>query len=254
MVELKHVDVGYPSRPILHDISLNFPVGQVTVLLGPNGSGKSSLLKTALGLLPKQGGEIYLDGTPLEKLTAGEIARKAAYLSQSRNVPSITAGRMVLHGRFPYLSYPRRYRPEDYEMVRHCLEQVHALDLADRKMEELSGGQRQKIYLAMALAQDTESIFMDEPTTYLDVRHQLDVMEIAQKLARQGRAVVLVLHDLGLALRCADRVAVLADGGLAQAGSPEEVYRSGVLDRIFEIRVRRVQTEDGWQYYCQAAF
>ena len=158
---------------------------------------------------------------------------------------------MVLHGRFPYLGYPRRYRAEDYEAARKALEWAGAADLSDRPVQELSGGQRQKVYLAMALAQDTETIFMDEPTTYLDVRHQLEVMAVSRRLADMGRAVVLVLHDLSLALREADRLAVLANGSLRQVGTPEEVFNGGELDRVFGVAVRRVRTESGWLYYCQ---
>lgn len=250
MIELQGLCAGYPDQVVLQDISLRFQPGRVLTLLGPNGCGKSTLLRTALGLQPKTGGRILLDGVPLETLTAREIAQKAAYLAQSRTVPNITAGRMVLHGRFPYLTFPRRYRPQDYEAARRALEQADALDIAGRPMQELSGGQRQKIYLAMALAQDTESIFMDEPTTYLDIRHQLDVMDVARRLAAQGRAVVLVLHDLCLAMRAADEIAVLSEGRLAALGAPDGVYGSGILDDVFSIRLGRVETETGFQYYC----
>ena len=250
MIELQGLCAGYPDQVVLQDISLRFQPGRVLTLLGPNGCGKSTLLRTALGLQPKTGGRILLDGVPLETLTAREIAQKAAYLAQSRTVPNITAGRMVLHGRFPYLTFPRRYRPQDYEAARRALEQADALDIAGRPMQELSGGQRQKVYLAMALAQDTESIFMDEPTTYLDIRHQLDVMDVARRLAAQGRAVVLVLHDLCLAMRAADEIAVLSEGRLAALGAPDGVYGSGILDDVFSIRLGRVETETGFQYYC----
>ena len=251
MIEVKNLSVGYQGRAVLTDVNLQFPQGTVTALLGPNGCGKSSLLKTALGLLPPMAGEILVDGRPLSQLAPGEMARKAAYLSQSRNIPRITVRRMVLHGRFPYLSYPRKYRPEDYAAVKAALERVDALELADRQLDELSGGQRQKVYLAMALAQDTGTIFMDEPTTYLDVRHQLEVMEVAESLAREGRAVVLVLHDLSLALRSAHQVAVLSQGRLMAWGSPEQVYESGVLNTVFGVCVHRVSTENGFQYFCQ---
>lgn len=137
---------------------------------------------------------------------------------------------MVLHGRFPYLSFPRRYRKSDYAAVRRAMEKADALELADRPMQELSGGQRQKVYLAMALAQETPAVFMDEPTTFLDVRHQMDVMRTARGLADGGKAVVLVSHDLCQALRTADRVALLADGRLCMAGTPEQVYAGGALD------------------------
>ena len=251
MIELKKLSCGYREDPVLRDVSLTFPVGKVVVLLGPNGSGKSTLLRTAMGLLPKQGGEVCYDGVEISDLSARDIAKKAAYLSQSRNIPAITARRMVLHGRFPHLSYPRRYRPEDYAIVQQALEQADAADLAERPVGELSGGQRQKVYLAMALAQDTETVLMDEPTTYMDVRHQLEVMRMAKKLAGQGRAVVLVLHDLSLALRTADEVAVLDRGRLQMVGPPEDVFSSGALDSAFGVTVKRVQSEDGWQYYCR---
>ena len=121
MIELKNLQAGYPGRTVLEGVGLDFRPGQVLAVLGPHGCGKSTLLRTANGLLPRLGGEVLLDGVPLERLTAGEVARKVAYLPQSRSVPRITAGRMVLHGRFPYLSYPRRYRREDHEMVQKAL-------------------------------------------------------------------------------------------------------------------------------------
>ena len=251
MIELHNVTAGYRDGDVLRDVSLSFPYGTVTVLMGPNGCGKTTLLKTALGLIPKRGGEISYDGTEIEAMSPREIAQQAAYLSQSRNIPRITAGRMVLHGRFPYLDYPRHYRKEDHEIVRQSMERTGCLDLMDRQMGELSGGQRQKVYLAMALAQQTRTIFMDEPTTYLDVRHQLEVMETARSLASQGAAVVLVLHDISLALRTAHQAVVLDRGGVALAGSPEEIYHSHVLDRVFHVRVRRVAVDSGWQYFCE---
>ncbi|MCI8809710.1 MAG: ABC transporter ATP-binding protein [Oscillibacter sp.] len=250
MIELQGLCVGYPGQAVLENITLSFQPGQVLILLGPNGCGKSTLLRTAMGLQPKTGGQVLLDGVPLEKRSAREIARKAAYLAQSRTVPNITARRMVLHGRFPYLTFPRRYRPQDHEAARRALEWADASDVADRPMQELSGGQRQKVYLAMALAQDTETILMDEPTTYLDVGHQLDVMDVARRLAGQGKAVVVVLHDLCLAMRSADEIAVLSEGRLAALGTPEAVYASGILDKVFAIKLGRMETETGFQYYC----
>ncbi len=251
MIALKDLTVGYHGEALLSQVNLEFPQGQVTVLLGPNGCGKSTLLKTVLGLLPPLGGEIFYDGEPISSLSGGAVARKAAYMAQNHTVPSIVAQRMVLHGRFPYLSFPRKYRKEDHEAVRRALETAGGLDLSNRPMQELSGGQRQKVYLAMALAQETGTILMDEPTTWLDIRHQLEVMATARALAESGRAVGLVSHDLCLALRTADRVAVLAQGALQLAAPPEEAFASGVLDLAFGVRVRRVETPTGWQYYCE---
>lgn len=251
MIALKDLTVGYHGEALLSQVNLEFPQGQVTVLLGPNGCGKSTLLRTVLGLLPPLGGEIFYDGEPISSLSGGAVARKAAYMAQNHTVPSIVAQRMVLHGRFPYLSFPRKYRKEDHEAVRRALETAGGLDLSNRPMQELSGGQRQKVYLAMALAQETGTILMDEPTTWLDIRHQLEVMATARALAESGRAVGLVSHDLCLALRTADRVAVLAQGALQLAAPPEEAFASGVLDLAFGVQVRRVETPTGWQYYCE---
>ena len=251
MIELKNVSVGYSGRPVLRQVSMAFPPGQVTALLGPNGSGKSTLIKTALGLLPRQGGEILYDGVDLGHLTPRQVARKAAYLAQSREVPSITARRMVLHGRFPYLGYPRRYRPEDRAAAERALEWAGAAELADRPVGELSGGQRQKVYLAMALAQESGTVLMDEPTTYLDIAHQFQVTDLARQLAEQGKAVVLVLHDLPLAFRTADQVAVLREGKLAALGQPEELYDSPVISETFGVSLHRLETASGWQYFCE---
>lgn len=249
MIELKNLRAGYPDRPVLEGIDLEFRPGEVLAILGPNGCGKSTLLRTANGLLPRDGGEVLVDGVPLEELSAKEVAKKVAYLPQSRTTPNITAGRMVLHGRFPYLSYPRRYRREDHEMVRRALEWAGAAELAPRPLAELSGGQRQKVYLAMALAQDTETILMDEPTTYLDVGCQLEVMALARRLAEEGRAVVMVLHDLTLALRCAHRAALISGGRVCQTGTPEELYRGEALARVMRVSLGRVETGEGWRYF-----
>lgn len=249
MIELRGLCAGYPGREVLHSISLAFTPGKVLCLLGPNGCGKSTLLRTANGLLPVSGGQVLLDGTPVRQWSPREIALRVAYLPQSRPVPDITARRMVLHGRFPHLGYPRRCRAEDHAAAQQALEWADAADIADRLLPELSGGQRQKVYLAMALAQDTKTILMDEPTAYLDVRHQLEVMALARRLAEQGKAVVMVLHDLCLAMQSADEIAVLSEGRLVQAGTPEALYASGVLDRVMGVAMGRVFAGDGWRYY-----
>ena len=249
MIQLKNLCAGYPGRPVLEDVSLDFRPGEVLAVLGPNGCGKSTLLRASNGLLARTGGEILVDGRPIEGLSAKEIARKIAYLPQSRTTPSITAGRMVLHGRFPYLSYPRRYGQKDYEMVYKALEWVGAGELTGRMLPELSGGQRQKVYLAMALAQDTAAILMDEPTTYLDVSCQLEVMALPRRLAEEGRAVVMVLHDLSLALRFAHRAALLCGGRVRQLGTPEELFEGCALEEVMGVTLGRVETEDGWRYF-----
>lgn len=251
MIEIKNLTCSYNGKQVLQDICLTIPDGKLTVLLGLNGSGKSTLLKTVLNLNEKAAGKVYIDCEDTDNLSSKQLAQKIAYMSQSRSTPNIQASRMVLHGRFPWLSYPRRYSEKDYEIVDNALRYVGAEDLRNEKLTELSGGQVQKIYIAMALAQDTPVLFMDEPTTFLDVPHQLKLMSLARQLADDGKAVVLILHDLCLALRCADEIILLDNGRVAAQASPEEVYQSGMIEKVFNVKINRTLTEKGYQYYYE---
>ncbi len=250
MITLQNLTAGYNGKPVIQNISLNFVPGEVLVLLGPNGCGKSTLLKAALGLLPPMSGEVFYGDTEIRRLKPREIAQKAAFLTQSRNTPSITAQKMVLHGRFPYLSYPRHYSSKDHAIVRQAMEVTGCLPYENVNVSNLSGGERQSVYLAMALAQNTGTVFMDEPTTYLDIHRQLQLMQTARTLSQLGKAVVLVLHDLPMALGAADRVAVLGNGCLQCCDTPENVFGSGILDTVFSVEVHRADTPHGPQYYC----
>lgn len=249
MVELRQVCAGYEGVEILHGINMKIEPGKITVLAGPNGCGKSTLLKTVIGLIPRNSGEILMNGRSAESYSSSELAQRIAYLPQSRNVPEISVLRMVLHGRFPYLTYPRRYSKQDVEISMEALRSVQMEAFAEKAVSSLSGGMQQKVYIAMALAQDTPVILMDEPMSFLDISHQLRLMELARELADEGKAVVLVLHDISLALRVADTLVVLAEGMISGSGSPEEVFESGILERVFGVPIKRMQTEDGWQYY-----
>ena len=248
MLEIQNLSAGYPGHPVLTDISLAIPSGQVTVIVGPNGSGKSTLLKALSGILTPTG-EVLLEGKPLTHLPSRELAQEIAYLPQNRPVPEITAERLVLHGRFPYLSYPRRYRAEDYAAANAAMARMGISDLAHRSLPTLSGGQRQKVYIAMALAQDTPVILLDEPTTFLDISHQLQFMQLARFLADSGKTVILVLHDLALALEHADYLVLLHNGQIAAAGTPESIYAANPFPKVFGVEVKRAETPDGWKYY-----
>ena len=250
MLEIKNLTAGYPDKEVLCYVNLNIPEGKITALVGPNGSGKSTLLKAICGILPSRK-ELRLDGMPLQDLSRKELARQMAYLPQNRAVPEITAANLVLHGRFPYLGYPRRYTPADIRIAEAAMEKLGISDLAHRELTSLSGGQRQKVYIAMALAQDTPVVLLDEPNTFLDIRHQKQTMALARMLAREGKIVVLVLHDLAMALETADHLVVLSEGRVAAEGDGETVFASGILDAVFGVEVCRVFTEDGWKYYCR---
>lgn len=251
MIKLVNVCAGYDGEEVLHHVNLEIESGKVTVLVGPNGCGKSTLLKALVRLNPHTSGEITVGGHAIGEYDSASLARRIAYLPQKRNVPDIRVIKMVLHGRFPYLKYPRRYRSEDIAMARKALQWVGLEHLAEENVNRLSGGNQQKVYIAMALAQETPVILMDEPTTYLDISHQLRVMELAKKLAAEGKAVVMVLHDLSLALQNADFVAVMSCGEIVRSGSVDEIYDSGVLDEVFGVKVHRMETGDGWKYYYE---
>lgn len=248
MIKLEHLTAGYGGRPVLYDISLTFPTGQITVLLGPNGSGKSTLLRAIPGLSDVQGGRILVQDKPLNQWSSGALAREVSYLPQSRRVPDMTVEQLVLHGRFPYLTYPRRYRENDRTMARQAMAQVGISEFAQRPLKELSGGTRQKAYIAMALAQDTSAVLLDEPNAWLDIAHQLQLMELCRQLARQGKAVVLVLHDLNLALEYADRIALLSGGRLLAEGTGPQLCASGALEQAFGVEVMACETPFGTRY------
>lgn len=250
MVRLNKLTAGYSGKPVVQDVTMEFTPGKVTVLLGPNGSGKSTLLRTALGLIPPMAGEVLYDGVDIREQKRRQIARQAAFLAQSRNTPSIQSLRMVLHGRFPYLSYPRHYSRRDYALAREAMQATDTLQYETVNVSQLSGGQRQRVYLAMALAQDTPTLFMDEPAAYLDAGHQLRMMQTSHSLAQKGKAVVLVLHDIPLALREADCIAVLKGGRLLCFDTPDTVYQSGVLEQAFDVNLHCMDTPHGPQYYC----
>ena len=248
MLNIQNLSAGYSANPVLKNVSLAIPRSAVTVIVGPNGSGKSTLLKALAGILPAEG-SVRLDGQELLSLPGRELAKIAAYLPQNRSVPEITVRNLVLHGRFPYLSYPRRYRQEDLAAAEAAMKKMGIPELADRNLSTLSGGQRQKVYIAMALAQDTPVVLLDEPNTFLDISHQLQLMAQAKNLAEEGKAVVLVLHDLSMAMDCADSLAVLSRGTCLIQGSPQEVFLSGCLDSAFGVRVSRIRTDADWKYY-----
>ena len=241
MLELNRISAGYGKQTVLDGISVDFEKGKLTSIIGVNGCGKSTLLKAILGILSLSNGEIFIDGENLLTISRNEIAKKIAYLSQGKNIPDMTVEQMVLHGRFPYLSYPRRYSSHDREVAIKAMEAVGIAEFAHKPLYSLSGGMRQNAYIAMALAQDTDYILLDEPTTYLDIAHQLELMRILRKLADSGKGIVTVMHNLPLAFDFSDTLTVMNNGGIIACGTPSEICESHMVEDIFGVKIKQVQ-------------
>jgi len=246
VLEIKDLYASYGKELILSGVTLSCESGKITTLIGRNGSGKSTLLKSVLGMLRDRKGEVLIDGKSLVGLSTSEIAKRVAYLSQDKNIADISVGRMVLNGRFSYLSYPRIYKERDHLMARLAMEKMGIYDLRDRPLSELSGGMRQKVYIAMALCQDTGAILMDEPTSYLDISQQYMLSDTLKTLANEGKTVLVVLHDILLALRISDSIAVLEDGKISFVGTPDEFIASGIPENIYGVSV--CSAEDEYYY------
>lgn len=250
MLEFRELRAAYDGVETLHGVSAHLAPGKLTAIIGPNGCGKSTLMKCAVGLMKPSGGEILLNGQPLSVIPEKERARHLSYMPQSRIAPDISVRHLVIHGRYPHLKWGQSLRREDREIVQAAIERVKLGALVNRPVSRLSGGERQRAYLAMMLAQQTAVMLLDEPTAYLDLSSQFALMELLRALCREGRSVILVLHELSLALEYTDSLLLMERGRLVAAGSPEEVYRSGQIQRIFSIDVRRT-SDNKYLFYTE---
>ena len=237
MIELNNVSAGYGKREVLRGVSVTFEKGKLCCIIGQNGSGKSTLLKTATGFITATAGEVVIDGSPVSRMKRRDVAKKISYLSQVNSPSDMTVEQLVLHGRFPHLGYPRIYTEADRRIASSVIEKTGLCEFANRPLSELSGGMRQKAYVAMALTQDTEYILLDEPTAFLDISYQLELMHHLRTLADGGRSIVAVMHDIPLAMSYADEIAVISDGTVLKKGPPEEICASGVIGDVFGVAV-----------------
>ena len=249
MLEIKNVTAGYGKQTVLNDVSAFFEKGKLTSIIGVNGCGKSTLLKAMLGILPIADGIVEIDGVELSTLKRNKIAQRIAYLPQGKSTPDMTVAQMVLHGRFPYLSYPRIYTRRDREIAYSVMEKVGIADLAEKPIYALSGGMRQKAYIATALAQDTDYVLLDEPATYLDIANQLELMRLLRELADGGKGIVAVLHDLPLAFDFSDTLAIMNNGTIATQATPSEISSSRIIENIFGVEIKHTSNNKySYQY------
>jgi iron complex transport system ATP-binding protein len=232
----EHVRLAYDELVVVDDLSLVVPDGHVTAIVGANACGKSTLLRALGRLLAPERGAVLLDGQEIHRLRSKDVARRLGLLPQGPIAPDgIVAGDLVALGRSPHQSLFQRWSSEDERAVAAALEATHTADLADRPVDELSGGQRQRVWIAMALAQETPLLLLDEPTTFLDVAHQMEVLELIAELNRDGRTIVLVLHDLNQACRYADHVVAMREGAIVAAGPPAEIVTPELVHDVFGV-------------------
>jgi iron complex transport system ATP-binding protein len=230
--------LGYRDRTVVEGLDLDVLDGGITAIVGPNGCGKSTLLRALGRLLTPRAGTVLLDGKRIDRLRTRDVARELGLLPQSPTAPDgLTVADLVARGRHPHQSLLRQWSADDDNAVTEALHWTGIADLHDRTLDELSGGQRQRAWLSMALAQGTGVLLLDEPTTYLDIAHAVEVLDLIDRLhSDRGRTVVMVLHDLTLAARYADRLVVMTGGRVAAAGDPTDVLTAELVEQVFGIR------------------
>lgn len=276
MLEFRNVSVSCQHTPILNDISLTFRDGEITTILGPNGCGKTTLVQCLNGASTVTAGQIFLNGQDFLKISPKERAREISLLPQVRTIiPAIPVKMLVEHGRFPYLGFSRRKSKEDTEIVNRAMEFTHISQYADQYVDTLSGGIRQRVFFAMVLAQDCDYIVLDEPTTYLDLTGQREFYAMIKELKKQGKTIILILHDLSQAVRISDTLVVMNRAGsrsldeaahagtdsdvkatdfpdsIAMVGTPQECLQSHVIEDVFQTSWKRFTDEDGEYYFFE---
>lgn len=235
--ETKNIQSGYDNKAILNDVNLSIPSNQISIIIGANGCGKSTLLKTMARLIKPTGGDVLLDGKSIHKMAPKQLAKVLGLLPQSPIVPEgITVADLVGRGRFPHQSVMKGWSKKDYEAVAEALEMMNITDFADRNIDELSGGQRQRVWIAMALAQQTDILFLDEPTTYLDITYQVEILDLLTDLNKKyGTTIVMVLHDINLSARYADYLFTVKNGQLIAEGAPTEIITADLIKETFQL-------------------
>jgi len=235
VLQAKNLSVGYGEKNIVEQMNLVIPQGKISVIIGANGCGKSTMLKAFARLLNPKEGAVMLDGKRLQQYPTKQLARNLGLLPQSPVVPDgIRVTDLISRGRFPYQKPFQGLSKEDFSAMQEAMEMMGVIDLAERNVDELSGGQRQRVWIALALAQQTDILLLDEPTTYLDIAHQIEILDALTKLNREkNTTIVMVLHDINLSARYADHLFAMKSGNLIAQGTPEQIIRPDIMKTIY---------------------
>ncbi|ENU7738093.1 ABC transporter ATP-binding protein [Salmonella enterica] len=242
-IETRNLTLSYQRHTIIDNLDIRLPQGKVTVLIGSNGSGKSTLLKSFARLMRPERGAVILNGTDIQTRSTGAVARELAILPQMPDAPEgITVRQLVSLGRYPWQSWMQQWSKKDEERVQYALNQTGMESLAERPVDALSGGQRQRAWIAMTLAQDTPVVLLDEPTTFLDLAHQIEVLDLLRELNRQEqKTIVMVLHDLNLACRYADHLIAVHNRTVFAQGVPAEILSEALVKNVFDLNCRIIE-------------
>lgn len=251
-ISTKELSIAYGSYEVVSKLNLNIPKGKITSIIGANGSGKSTILKTIARIHKPSSGNIIINGKDINNYSSRVLAKSMAVLPQGPKAPQgLTVGELVAYGRFPHQSGYAKLMPEDRKAITWALEATNTAEFIDRPVEALSGGQRQRVWIAMALAQETELLMLDEPTTYLDLANQLEVLELLMNLNKvQGRTVVMVIHELNNASRVSDYMVGIRNGKIVCEGSPKEVMTKSNLKEVFNIDAEIITEPRGGKPVC----
>ncbi|WLD94155.1 ABC transporter ATP-binding protein [Alkalihalobacillus sp. AL-G] len=239
-LETKNITLAYNETNIIENLNFQIPKGKITVLIGSNGSGKSTLLKAMARLLKPKEGHVIINGKDIHSSSTKKVARQLAILPQSPVTPEgLTVLQLVKQGRYPYQNWLQQWSKQDEDAVQSALEATRLVEFVDRPVESLSGGQRQRAWIAMALAQNTDTILLDEPTTYLDLAHQIEVLDLLYDLNQtEQRTIVMVLHDLNLACRYADHIVAVHNKGIYDQGAPEQIITPNMVKDVFGLEAQ----------------
>ena len=252
MIDVKNVSFSYGDKKVLSGITTRFNVGESAFIIGANGSGKSTLLSVIARLINPKQGTISINGESYKDISSKEFAKKVSILFQQRKVPDISVREFVSYGRYPYLTFSHRFSAEDERIVEDALVKTNTKEFSQIPLSCLSGGERQRVYIAMLLAQNTPYILLDEPTTFLDIQHSIEIMELLEELKKDGKGIIAVVHDIRAALKYADRILILKDGKLILDSNADTASESSELTDALGITLKKVIVDGETEYFPES--